>query len=386
MYEAGPKAAGPSESSESVESGNVPERWRPSTRVGFRFVFSYLFLVGLSFASEMIAFASYDLQSKVKWPPPIWPPWTDQAFNFTGCVQWVGRHIFHLQKPVQFLVGYDTMFDYLKLFCLLLLALLCAAAWTVMDRKRLHYRRLLEWLTLFLQVVLAGEMFSYGFEKIFPNQFGSLSKLEMLQPVGDLSRMDLLWRFMAASRGYTIFGGLMEILGGILLLIPRFRRIGALVCVAVMVNVFALNLSYDVSVKLVSCNLLLLAIFLAVPEFPRLVRLLVFNSAAPPVRSTLLSERRWIDRSARILQIILGIALFFVFLYGEADNIPNRKRNWLSRCHFRVYGWRTKSKYRETPNVDFSRRRPLGRCTWRRATIVGPDLYLSARTNSSSRA
>jgi hypothetical protein len=109
MHEGSPKATGSIKSFKSVESGYVPEAWRPSTRVGFRFIFSYLFLVGLSFASEMIAFASYDLQSKVKWPPPIWPPWTDQAINFTGCVQWVARHIFRLHKPVQFLVGYGNL-------------------------------------------------------------------------------------------------------------------------------------------------------------------------------------------------------------------------------------------------------------------------------------
>jgi uncharacterized membrane protein YphA (DoxX/SURF4 family) len=187
----------------------------------------------------------------------------------------------------------------------------------VLDRKRPHYRRLFDWLTLFLQIALAGEMFSYGFDKVFPNQFGTLSQSRMLQPVGNFPPGDLLWTFMAASRGYTVFGDLMEILGGVLLLTPQFRRIGALVCIAVMTNVVALNLAYDISVKLFSSQLLLMSIFLAAPEFPRLARLLVWNSAVPAFRTSTLSDRKWIDSGARILQIVLGVFLFCASFYGE---------------------------------------------------------------------
>jgi hypothetical protein len=61
------------------------------------------------------------LQSNLKWPPPIWPPPIDQAWNSTGIVQWVGKYIFHLRKPVQFVVGRDSPFDYLELFCVVML-------------------------------------------------------------------------------------------------------------------------------------------------------------------------------------------------------------------------------------------------------------------------
>lgn len=265
----------------------------------------------------MASLLSFTLQSNPKWPPPLWPPPIDQAWNFIGIVPWVGKYIFHLQKAVQFIPGNDSVFEYLQQFCTLVIATLCAAIWSVLDRKRPHYRRLFDWLTLFLQVALASQMFGYGFDKIFPNQFGTLSQSKILQPVGNFSTSDLLWTFMAASRGYTVFGGLMETLGGVLLLIPRFRRIGALVCIAVMTNVVALNLAYDIGVKLLSIELLLMSIFLAAPEFPRLARLLVWNSAAPPLRASTLSDRKWIDSGARILQIVLGVFLFCASFYGE---------------------------------------------------------------------
>ena len=48
---------------------------------------------------------------------------------------------------------------------------------------------------------------------------------------------------MAASKPYTIFSGSLEVLGGILLLVPRLADLGALICAAVLSNVFALNVA-----------------------------------------------------------------------------------------------------------------------------------------------
>jgi hypothetical protein len=115
---------------------------------------------------------------------------------------------------------------------------------------------------------------------------------------------------MAASKGYTIFGGIAELLGGVLLLIPRLTGLGALVSAGVLTNVFALNLFYDVPVKLFSFHLLLMAVFLAAPDLPRLANLLVFNRDVPPAPVTVLSERSWIRRGAPILVTVLGAGVF----------------------------------------------------------------------------
>jgi uncharacterized membrane protein len=162
-------------------------------------------------------------------------------------------------------------------------------------------------------------MFLYGFDKIFPLQFHSITRLDLVQPLGNLNHYNLMWRFMAASTGYTIFSGSLEVLGGILLLIPRLSNLGAILCVLVLSNVFALNIAYNVNVKLFSFSLLLMAIFLAAPEIPRLARLLVLNRSASPLRRVPLSERKWIDKGARILQAALGLGLFVVCLADNAS-------------------------------------------------------------------
>jgi hypothetical protein len=66
---------------------------------------------------------------------------------------------------------------------------------------------------------------------------------------------------------------------------------------------------YDVPVKLFSFHLLLMAVFLAAPDLPRLANLLVFNRAAPAASAAPLSERNWICRGAPILVSVLGAAV-----------------------------------------------------------------------------
>ena len=48
---------------------------------------------------------------------------------------------------------------------------------------------------------------------------------------------------------YNFFGGIGETTGGLLLTIPRFATLGALVSFAMTLNVLMLNLGYDVAQK-----------------------------------------------------------------------------------------------------------------------------------------
>jgi len=87
----------------------------------------------------------------------------------------------------------------------------------------------------------------------------------MLEAIGDQSPMGLLWNFMGASAPYTIFGGLGELIGGLLLTNRRTALLGALISAAVMSQVVMLNFSYDVPVKIYSSELLLTARVLIAP-------------------------------------------------------------------------------------------------------------------------
>jgi hypothetical protein len=97
---------------------------------------------------------------------------------------------------------------------------------------------------------------------------------------------------MGYSTSYNIFTGLVEMVGGALVILPRLTTLGALISAAAMTNVFILNMSYDVPVKIFSLNLLLMSCFLLLPEFGRLANVFILNRPTPPLESPRLFQRR----------------------------------------------------------------------------------------------
>jgi hypothetical protein len=117
----------------------------------------------------------------------------------------------------------------------------------------------------------------------------------LLQDYGDSSPMGLLWTFMGASQPYTMFAGWMETIGGLLLCFRRTQLVGALWTAGVMANVFVLNMFYDVPVKIYSFHLLALAMVIAAPDMPRLVRMFLLNR--PVARADLRGP--WTNKTLR---------------------------------------------------------------------------------------
>jgi hypothetical protein len=160
---------------------------------------------------------------------------------------------------------------------------------------------------LYVRLVLGAAMISYGAIKVIKVQFPDLFLWRLLSPYGDSSPTGLLWSFMGYSRTYNLFTGLVELVGGALLFVPRLATLGALICVGSMANVFMLNVSYDVSVKLYSLNLLLMGVYLMASETRRLVDFFVLNRPAAPTTHVPLFRRRWLNTGVFALQLLLLI-------------------------------------------------------------------------------
>ena len=115
----------------------------------------------------------------------------------------------------------DTTWNWVQLFVIVLFSVIGGVIWSIADRRRRNYEQLGYWFNVLLRYYLATTLFSYGFVKIFPLQFGNITTYRLFERLGDMSPMGLLWTFMAYSEQYQLFGGLMEVIGGALLL---FRR------------------------------------------------------------------------------------------------------------------------------------------------------------------
>lgn len=290
------------EPEERTEAQAAEPRWGPVKRVLFRFTFVYLVLYNLPVFLELFPFTIR---------------FVDQPYQelWNALVPWLGRHLFHVDITVQPNGSGDTTYNYVQVVGFALLAAMAAAVWTVLDRKRASYRRLYEWLRIYVRFSLAFILLGYGVAKVINTQFPAPFLSRLLQPFGEASPMGLLWTFMGTSSAYTIFGGAAEMLGGLLLTVRRTTLLGALVSIGVMTNVVMLNFCYDVPVKLFSMHLLLMAIFLAAHDWRRLANLFLLNRPVTPVAERPLFARQGLDRGALVLRTLLvtGITGYSLF-------------------------------------------------------------------------
>jgi hypothetical protein len=121
---------------------------------------------------------------------------------------------------------------------------------------------------------------------------------------------------MGYSAWYKSFTGMVEILSGALLLSRRTTTLGALVGIAAMTNVAMLDLCYDVGAKLFSCHLLLFMVILALPDWRRLVDLLLRNRATESVLLAPPLSVRWLKVSG----VMLKTAVIGGFIYAGVDD------------------------------------------------------------------
>jgi uncharacterized membrane protein YphA (DoxX/SURF4 family) len=275
--------------------------WSSPTRVAFRFCFLYfsLYSVFTQILTSLLPLPKIDI------------PDLSTFFPMRQIVIWTALHVFHTAKPPSFADtgSGDKTFDWVLLFCLLVIAAVGTAVWSALDRQRPAYVNLHKWFRLAIRLCLAGQMVVYGLSKVIPFQMPFPSLTRLLTPYGTFSPMGVLWSSIGASPSYEMFAGSAELFGGVLLLFPRTTTFGALVCMADMTQVFMLNMTYDVPVKLLSFHLFLLAFFLLVPDLNRLVDFFFLNRpAAPSTQLPIFSTPR-ANRIAFYAQLLFGLWL-----------------------------------------------------------------------------
>ena len=340
-----------------------------SKAIAFRFCFIYLGLYSLAtqIVGSLILIPGVSFRG-LGW---LWP--------LREITMGVGRHIFHITSPLVYSGNSrDTDFYWVQMFWLLAVATLATAAWSVFDRSRLSYPSLHKWFRIFIRFSLASQMFEYGMTKVIPTQFPYPSLVTLVTPLANVPLQGLLWTSVGAAPGYGMFTGFVELLGGVLLLLPVTTPLGGILCLVALTEVFILNLSYDIGVKQISFHLILLTLFLLAPEIRRLARFFSGRTTQPSAHSRLFGTMR-ANRIALALQILFG-----VYLLGmQAD------ANWVywhleggGRAKSPLYGvWDVEQlsidgAVRPAALNDYDRR-------WRRVLFDEPGSIVFQRTDDS---
>jgi len=229
--------------------------------------------------------------------------------------------VFGVTQPLVIISGSgDKIFDWVEAFCLLVFAAVGTIAWSVFARRRLSYVGFQKWFRLYLRFALGGMMVSYGASKAIPLQMPFPPLQRLLEPFGHFSPMGVLWYSIGASRPYEIFTGCAELLAGVLLFIPATATLGALLSLACTIQIFVLNMTYDVPVKLFSFHLILMSLFLLAPDMRRLLNVLVLNRPAGLSTIPPLGRTRRAIRIGVLAQVLFG---FYILSVNLNQNIGN---------------------------------------------------------------
>lgn len=348
-----------------------PQPWPEVTKIAFRFCFLYFGLFCLLFAQITFAF----LGIVGHWLPERAVMW--QMTVLGPAVSWVGRHVFGVEAVLHQDSGSgDQAAIWVLVFCLLVVAIVGAAVWSWLDRRRPDYARLSAWFLTFVRLCVAGQMLFYGFAKLVPTQMPAPPLAALLRPYGDFSPASVLWLQVGSSYPYEMTLGAVEVLAGLLLFLPRTGTLGALLAVASMVQVFLLNMSFDVPVKILSGHLLLMGLVLLAPQYRRLADFLMLQrTTEPAVQPELFADGRANTIAARV-QVALGI-------WMVAGCVLTSWQSWSKygggRVKPELYGIWTVSRF----DVDGRTAPPLttDQYRWQRVVFDLPEVITYQRMN-----
>ena len=291
-----------------MTSFNKPS-WSLFEKIGFRFVSIYFLLIIL-------------FQNNGAYP--FW----DTLFTYPAdwlkqLIPWLGVHLYDISDEIvaRMSGSGDTLFDYLVILTVFLIAIIGTLIWSLLDRKRNDYAKMYYWLTVAIRYYVGLMLISYGMVKVIQLQFAYPGLYRMLGTYGESSPMGLAWTFLGFSKGYNLFMGLAEICAG-LLLFRRTMTFGAIITLMTAMNVMAVNYFYDVPVKILSTHLVLMTLFLLSRDIKRLVLFFFTN------RSTKLDviKRPNLNKGVNIVMNSFKVLLLgYVFIYGFITTLDSEK-------------------------------------------------------------
>lgn len=237
---------------------------------------------------------------------------------FESPVIWLGKNVLGIDYSFE-ANGYgsgDNTYAYVILFVNMGIAILATFIWSLANRNRKAYNQMLYWFLIIIRVSLICTMFLYGFVKVFQIQFPSPSLIRLLEPLGNFSPMGLAWTYMGYSKGFGMFAGCLEILGGLLLIPRRTQTLGALVIIGVMVHVAMMNFMFDIPVKLLSIHLIIMAGIIFITDSKRFLQVFVKNEPttryvyyAPVTDTSYPKTIFWVKTIGLVLLMGTGILL-----------------------------------------------------------------------------
>jgi hypothetical protein len=240
------------------------------------------------------------------------------SLPFEGLSAFVGIKILGWDKGTDFGMASDSPALYLSIPLMLILSSTFAFIWAFFSKKEKSI--FIPYLTESIAAYyLSMHLFAYGFSKIFKVQFFLPEPNTLFTPMGQLSKDLVFWSAMGSSYSYTVFAGIIEIIPALMLAFKKTRLAGAIIAFAVMLNVFFINIGFDISVKVFSAFLLVLSTIIIIPEI-KLLRSICFSENIVRERLTVKPKIRFLNSPALKMSIVCFLILNAIVPYLKTGN------------------------------------------------------------------
>jgi hypothetical protein len=216
--------------------------------------------------------------------------------------------------------GKSFLADYTEWGLALLIASIAGLIWTAFDRKRGEYNVLYYWLKVVVRYRAAIGIIGFGYTKLFPTQmpFPSLGLLNT--DFGDFTAQKIYWLSVGIVPWYQVFGGIVELLAGGLLLFRKTATYGAVLLIAALGDITYVNYAYDGGVHVYAFYFVLLGSFLLIDDVPRLYNLLIREKYTVPNSYSPYFKRDWLGYTRIGLKSLVVVIFFGILTYTEVMN------------------------------------------------------------------
>jgi hypothetical protein len=210
--------------------------------------------------------------------------------------------------------------DYTDWGIALLIGIVGGLIWTLFDRKSRSYNILYYWLRVVVRYRAGIGIIGFGFTKLFPTQMPYPSLGLLNSNFGDYTAQKIYWLSVGIVPWYQVFGGIVEIAAGTLLLFRRTTTFGALLLVGALGDITFVNYAYDGGVHVYAFYFVFLGLFLLADDIPKLYNLLILERYTVPFHVYPDLRKPW-SKYTRIGLKTLTFLIFFVILtYTEVVN------------------------------------------------------------------
>jgi len=210
--------------------------------------------------------------------------------------------------------------DYTDWGIALLFALVGALIWTAIDRKSKSYHLLYYWIRVVVRYRAGIGIIGFGFTKLFPTQMPYPSLGLLNSNFGDFTAQKIYWLSVGVVPWYQVFGGVVEIAAGTMLFFRKTTTFGAILLAAALGDITFVNYAYDGGVHVYAFYFVILALFLAADDFPKLYHLLILERYTVPFRIYPDFRKPWLKYSRITLKVLTFVIFFGVLTYTEVIN------------------------------------------------------------------